>query len=104
MLLKYTIPLFDKFPRGQKFLLADRMELILIELLGIYTEAYYGSKEVKVTMLNNANRKLHVLRLLIRLSFEMHYISGKQYEFVSKHIFEIGNNTGAWLKSLDGKK
>lgn len=37
-----ALPLLNKFPRSQKFLLADKIEHLFIELLELFTEAYYG--------------------------------------------------------------
>lgn len=99
-LLVYSLPVLSKFPRSQKFLLADRIELIFIELLELYIEAYYGSGDIKIQNLTKANRKLETARLLTRLSYEMKYIGLKQYEQIVKHLFEIGTANGAWLKTL----
>ena len=41
-LLLDVIPQLEKFPRSQKFLLGDRLESKLLELLEMCIEAYYS--------------------------------------------------------------
>ncbi len=44
-LLKYIIPQLEKFPRSQKFVLADKIQLLLMDILGKLIEAYYGERQ-----------------------------------------------------------
>ena len=63
--LLWIIPKLEKFPRSQKFLIADRIETVLLDILDLLIEASYSKKKSK--LLRSANLKLEQLRY-IRLS------------------------------------
>lgn len=98
--LKYMIPQLDKLPRNRKFLLGDRIENHILDLLEIFIKAYYSPKNQKTDLLRTANLKLELLRHLSRICHEMHYFNLHRYEVISRMINEIGAMNGGWLKSL----
>jgi len=97
-LLLYMIPQLAKFPRDQKFLLADRIENRMLDFLEAMIEAYYSKK--KLDILEKSNLKLESLRYLIRLSFDLHFINSRRYAYVTGHVDEIGRMLGGWKKSI----
>lgn len=40
-LVKYLIPIVNRFPRDYKFILGDRMTNLILDLLEQYIQAYY---------------------------------------------------------------
>ena len=94
--LLWIIPKLEKFPRNQKFLLADRIENTLLDILMLLIEAAYSKK--KSSLLQNANLKLEQLRYLIRLSKDLKLLSIKSYEFSARAINDVGVSIGGWLK------
>ena len=99
-LLSYLVPILTKFPRAQKFVLADRIQNNLTEVLELLIEAYYSRDEAKESALAKANIDLEKLRYLIRLAKDLRCIDLRRYEFIQLKINEIGIQAGAWLKSL----
>jgi len=100
-LLKNTIPVLNKFPRSQKFVLGDRIQNQLSELLEIYIEAYYLSKHQKIPLLKQANIKLEILRHYFRLAYDLGLYKSTIYQSFAEKLHEIGKMTGGWLKSLE---
>lgn len=98
--IKYLLPIINKFPREQRFILGERMENCLLHIHELYIEAYYGQKHVKIENIQKVNVKLEQFRYLVRLSYDMKYINKKRYGYISQQLLEIGNKTGGWLKSL----
>ena len=94
--LLWIIPKLEKFPRSQKFLIADRIETALLDVLDLLIEAAYSKK--KTTLLRSANLKLERLRYLIRLSKDLKFLSLKSYEFSARSIDAVGTSIGGWLK------
>ena len=45
-LLLYIIPILTKFPRNHKFLLADRIENILLDTQELVINAYYSKEKL----------------------------------------------------------
>ncbi|MBT6757603.1 MAG: diversity-generating retroelement protein Avd, partial [Candidatus Jacksonbacteria bacterium] len=99
-LILYMIPQLEKYPRSQKFLLADRMETGLLDILDHLLRAYYGEKSVKKDQLIETNLCLEQLRFLIRLSHDLKFLSHKKYGIMSEKVNEIGKMTGGWLKKI----
>ncbi|NUO80691.1 four helix bundle protein [candidate division KSB1 bacterium] len=70
--LKYLIPELAKYPRAQKFLLADRMQNLAHDLLEDIITAYYTKAGPdKCDRLRKANLKIEHLRYAARLSHDL---------------------------------
>ncbi len=99
-LLVYVIPQLSKFPRDQKFVLADRIEVKLLEVQERCLRAYY-SREKRVHLIE-ANMTLEVTRHLIRLAHAMRYFSNQGYAVISEKLDVVGRMIGGWLKAAGG--
>ena len=94
--LLWMIPKLEKFPRSQKFLLADRIENLMLDILDLLIEAAYSRK--KQPPLRSANLQLEKLRYLVRLSKDLKLINLKSYEYSARSLVGIGTSIGGWLK------
>lgn len=99
-LLKYMIPVLKKYPRSQKFVLADRIQNSLTDILEMLIEAYYTERSEKKNILKKTNIELEKLRYLIRLSKDLYCINIRRYEYISSRINNIGIQVGGWQKSI----
>jgi hypothetical protein len=99
-LLKYAIPLLSKLPRDQKYVLGDRVEVRILEVLENIILAYYSPRAEKGPILQRVNIQLEQLRYLVRLLHDMQYISHDKYGHVAQAIDEVGRMCGGWRKSL----
>ena len=99
-MLLYLIPQLAKYPKSQKFLLADRIQTKLMDILEQLISAYYSRGAKKKDILYEVNVQLEQLRYLIRLSKDLKCIDLRRYEFIQSKINEIGQQIGAWIKSL----
>jgi hypothetical protein len=93
----WLIPAVEKFPRGQRFLLGDRMQTAALDVLEGLIDATY-SKEVDA-ILRRVNLLLEKLRFLARLAKDLHYLDLRRYEFVARSLDEIGRLVGGWRKA-----
>jgi hypothetical protein len=92
----WVIPKIEKFPRSQRFVLGDRIEIAAIETLELLIEAAYTRK--KASLLRQANLKLEKLRYLIRLAKDLKLINIKSYQFAAEAMDVTGRSIGGWLK------
>ncbi|MEM9887846.1 MAG: diversity-generating retroelement protein Avd [Bacteroidota bacterium] len=99
-LLLYLVPQLAKYPRAQKFLLADRIQTKMMDILEQLIGAYYSRGAKKKGLLYEVNIQLEQMRYLIRLSKDLRCIDLRRYEFIQSKINEIGQQIGAWIKSL----
>ena len=98
--LVYMVPILAKFPRDQKFLVGDRIETKILDVLDTFVAAYYSPKPEKHPLLKEANIKLEQLRYLVRMTNDLHLINHEKYGVMSEKIDEIGKMCGGWLKSV----
>ena len=95
-LILWMLPKMANFPKDQKFLLADRIERILLDILEMLIEANYSKQKREILI--RVNLKLDVLRFMMRIAKDMKYVSLNGYDFFCQSAIEIGKMVGGWLK------
>lgn len=96
-LILWLYPTINKFPKNQRFILGQRVENIILRILEGIIEA--NQERNKIPYLKKISIELDKLRILIRLSKDLRFISIKQYQFAAEKVNEIGKMLGGWLKS-----
>ncbi len=96
-LILWMLPKIANFPKDQRFLLADRIEKLLLDILELLIEAVY-SKEKKA-ILAKVNLKLDCLRFMMRITKDMKYVNLKSYDFFCQSAIEVGKMVGGWSKA-----
>lgn len=95
-LILWMMSAMAKFPKDQRFLLADRIEKLLLDILEMLIEAVYSKHKREILI--KVNLKLDVLRFMMRISKDMKYVSLKGYDYFCQSVLEIGRMVGGWLK------
>jgi len=95
-LILWIYPAVNKFPKTQRFVLGQQIENTVLNLLKLIIQA--NSERNKFSDLKQASVELDKLRIIIRLSKDLRFLSIKQYEFASVKINEIGKMLGGWIK------
>jgi len=98
-LILWLLPKMANFPKDQRFLLADRIEIMLLDILELLIEAVYSKSKKEI--LRKANLRLEQLRFMIRISKDMKYINIHGYDYFCQKVLEIGRMVGGWLKAAD---
>ena len=96
-LILWLYPTINKFPKNQRFVLGQRIENAILEILEKIIEA--NQERNKIPHLKKISVELDKLRILIRLSKDLRFISVRQYGFAAGKMNEIGKMLGGWLKS-----
>jgi len=86
-----------KFPRNHRFVLGERIERNLYDLLELLIRAKYSRQ--RHPLLEQANLVLEILRFQMRLAKDLQCLKVDSYGFAAKAIDEIGKLVGGWLKS-----
>src|SRR6516165_285618 len=86
-----------KFPRNHRFVLGERIERNLYDLLETLIRAKYSKPRQE--LLEKANLTQEVLRFQMRLAKDLQCLKVESYGFATKAIDEIGKLVGGWLKS-----
>lgn len=88
----------DKFTIGQK------SENIIFEILELLFMANAKRTEKsRLLILNKVDVKVKILKMIIRLSYEIKVISQGQYVVLITDLQELGKMLGGWIKSLQKK-
>ena len=85
-----------KFPRNHRFVLGERIERNLYDLLEILIRAKYTKQRQE--LLEQANLVLEILRFQMRLAKDLQCLEVQSYGFAAKAIDEIGKLVGGWLR------
>jgi hypothetical protein len=93
----YTHIALRQFPRVERYALcADiRKSLANIQRLAVVAWKRYHKK----TTLQDLDVEIEILRMWIRKSYRLRYISDHRYEVWSKHVNEVGRMVGGWIRA-----
>ncbi len=95
--LLWLIPLTLKFPKAQRFLLAERLSRMMLDFYDTILEAVIETEQ-QTEQLRRADKQLTKIRLYIRLSYDLRCINLGQLEHASRSVDELGRLLGGWQK------
>lgn len=97
----WLIPLTLKFPKSQRFLLAERLSKMALDFYDLILEAVM-TPEGEAENLLAADHLLTKIRLYVRLSYDLKCFNIGQFEHASLRIDELGRLLGGWIKKTSG--
>jgi hypothetical protein len=95
--LLWLIPLTLKFPKSQRFLLAERLGKMALAFYDLILDAVM-EPEHQDERLDAADKLLTKIRLYVRLSYDLHCISPGQFQHAARQMDEIGRLIGGWKR------
>ncbi len=101
-LLRWLIPATVKFPRQQRFVLAEAVQRTALRFQERLVEAARASDPLPA--LHQADTDLTKLRLYLRLCRDLALISPGQHAHSARMVNEVGRLLGGWLKSAKRSK
>lgn len=96
-LMLYAVPIINRFPKSQRFVLGQQIQNCMIGVAMLIVQA--NAERDKRRTLWQIDVELEKLRLLIRLAKDLNMMPVKQYGLLSQRISEIGRLLGGWMKS-----
>ena len=114
-LCNYILTITDKSPKKFRFTLVSRLQnyvLSIIEALIKANEIYVYSADksidmnavaVRTSLQRDALTELKLLSYMAQVAMEQQCILPKQYEQITRKIYDCQNLLGAWMKS-DAKR
>jgi len=97
-LMKWLLQHTQKFPKSQRFVLAQRINEAILNFHDLLIKTTKSSRKLQI--LFEADYELERLRLYLRLSKDLAILSFDQYEHAARNVVEIGSLLGGWLKKL----
>lgn len=95
-LVKWLIPQTLKFPRSQRFVVADRLQATAMDFMESLYQA--TDKNLQAKALKRADVQLKQLRFYLRLSHDLQLLDTRRFEHASRLLDELGRLLGAWCK------
>lgn len=95
--LLWLIPLTLKFPKSQRFLLAERLSGMALDFYDLIIAAVQ-QPQGQAQKLDEADRLLSKIRLYVRLSHDLECLSLSQYEHAARRMDELGRLIGGWKR------
>ncbi len=101
-MLEIVLWLFQKvntFPKKQRFVLGQQIENSALACLRLIIEANDSRSVItKLRKLDTLNIELAVLRDLLRVAYEIHFMKLNSLQFVIAQIDEVGKMRGGWAR------
>jgi len=93
---EWVYPHLKNYPKSERFTLVQKIEDSLLELLSMVVMARKADGDLEY--LEKADQELEKLRVFMRLSKDLEFISIVLYEDSSEKLDEIGKLLGGWMK------
>lgn len=103
--LQWLLPLTTKFPKSQRFLLAERLGVAALDFYELLQRAALGDQPgsdpaATMALLAEADLLLQRQRFYLRLSRDLMFINVGQYEHAAHYLDEIGRLLGGWMRRV----
>ena len=95
--LLWLIPLALKFPKSQRFLLAERLSKMALDFYDLILDAVM-EPEHEEEKLDAADKLLTKIRLYVRMSHDLGCISPGQFQHAARRTDELGRLIGGWKR------
>jgi len=96
----WFFPYINRIPKFHRLILGRRLEKVSLSLLVLVIRANKTSGNERIILQQKISDELDILRILIRLTKDLKFISVKQYALAAEKINEIGRMLTGWMKSV----
>ena len=96
-LLKWLLVTTEGFPKKARFTLTSRINSLSLDILEDIIECRYD-RTARLLHFKRINIGLEKLRILLRMSHDLMYLSTKQFEHAMITVNEVGGMLYSWLK------
>ena len=94
---KELIPILQRYPKTQRYTLAENIEKKTLKCVRLVFEAEYN-KQRRVEVLKSLRTSLHLITFLLRISKRSSFIKEGIYEKLVRDTSEMGRITSVWIK------
>ena len=95
-LIMYAFPIVNRFPRNQRFVLAQQIENALLDAAQLVVEANLLRDKREVLL--QLDIQLDMVALLVRIAHDLNLLSHRHYGQMSMRLDEVGRLLGGWRK------
>ena len=101
-MMEYAYIALRQYPKSEKYALVTDIKRCMDGILryAVSARKHYFKKST----LRDMDVEIALLRIYIRLSYSLHFISMDKYHNWSEKVDEIGRMLGGWLKTVNSQK
>jgi len=96
--LLWLYPIINRIPKSHRLVLGRHLEELGISLLLLVIKANKARGQSRLSLQLQVSDELDCLRILVRLTKDLRFMSVKQYTTGAKKVNEIGRMLNAWMK------
>jgi four helix bundle protein len=98
--ISWLLPLVEKFPKSQRFVVTARLQNAALNFQELIVEANAHRGGKRLEKLQSADAELLKTRLYLRLCEKWEWFTPGQYRHASGMVAELGKLLGGWLKKV----
>jgi len=98
----YAFPILNRFPKSQKFVLAQQIQNALLDTVKLVVRANV-QRDKRATLIE-LDIQLDMARLLIRVAHDLNLLSHRHYGQMAMRLNEIGRLLGGWRKQQEARQ
>ena len=96
--IRWLYPIINRIPKSHRLVLGRHLEELAISLLLLVIKANKARGQSRLSLQLQVSDELDCLRILVRLTKDLRFMSVKQYTTGAEKINEIGRMLNAWMK------
>jgi hypothetical protein len=96
--LLWLYPIINRIPKSHRLVLGRHLEELGISLLLLVIKANTARGQSRLSLQLQVSDELDCLRILVRLTKDLRFMSVKQYTTGAEKVNEIGRMLNAWMK------
>jgi len=96
--IRWLYPIINRIPKSHRLVLGRHLEELGISLLLLVIKANKARGQSRLPLQLQVSDELDCLRILVRLTKDLRFMSVKQYTTGAEKINEIGRMLNAWMK------
>ena len=96
--LTWLMPVTEKFPRTQRFVITLHLQNAALHFQEAIIEANFVRGNKRLEKLRIADSELLKVRIYLRLCNRWQWVSDGQYRHAAGLVAEMGNLLGGWIK------
>ena len=84
--------------KRERFTWGNRVDQLAIDVLSLSAQATYLPKQKKREALENMSANVDLLKIILRIGFDLRILDQKKYIARQGELQEIGKMLGGWMK------
>ncbi|MFZ5822104.1 MAG: diversity-generating retroelement protein Avd [Chloroflexota bacterium] len=98
--ISWLLPLVEKFPKSQRFMITARLQNAALDFQELLIEANAHRGANRLEKLQSADAELLKTRLYLRLCEKWKWLTPGQFRHASAMVSELGKLLGGWMKTV----